>query len=56
MDLDDVEELFAYWRRNPPPAELLAMVAQFIGWKPPEKERSGDLAELLAMFPGGTIK
>jgi hypothetical protein len=32
------------------------MVAAFLGIKPKERKKKGNLDELLAMFPGGMIK
>lgn len=35
MTLFDIEDLYAYWGRHPPPSTLLAILAQLWGWKPP---------------------
>ncbi|MCW2283373.1 hypothetical protein M2323_001213 [Rhodoblastus acidophilus] len=43
----------AYWRENPPPAMLLAMVAAGMGVWRPEKQPEKDLSALRALFPSG---
>ena len=55
MLFDDVLELLDFWKFNPPPADLLRVLAQIKGWKPPEPPKQGDLSDLLAMFPNGVI-
>ena len=41
MTLDEVDDLSAYWRENPPAHEMLQVVAMHLGWKP---ARSGSSA------------
>lgn len=36
--LFDVNDLYAYWRRNPPPGALIGVIAQGLRWKPAEAE------------------
>lgn len=45
-----LEALHAEWKNYPP---LRMMVAAALGHKPPER---GNIADLLQMFPGGTIR
>ena len=52
FDVDFIDDLFDAWEDCPP---LRRMVAGFLGIKPKEKKKRGDLAELLQMFPNGTI-
>jgi hypothetical protein len=56
MTLEEAGELFDYWKEHPPAVDLLRIVAQLQGWKPPAPPERGDLADLIAMFPGGIIK
>jgi hypothetical protein len=56
MLFDEVLELLDFWKLHPPPCDLLSILAQIKGWKPPEPPEEGNLAELLAMFPGGVIR
>jgi len=52
FDVDFLDDLFEAWEDCPP---LRRMIAAFMGIKPKEKP-SKNFAELLAMFPGGTIR
>ncbi len=52
VDAPFLEDLHRAWADAPP---LRKMVAAYLGHKPPAKA-SKNYRELLAMFPGGTIK
>jgi len=46
MTIADVLRQFSYWRRRPPAGDLISIIAQFLGWKPPQPETSqADFAE-----------
>jgi hypothetical protein len=37
LKLSDVDGLFDYWSRNPPPSSLIRFIAMVLGWQPPEE-------------------
>lgn len=47
-----------YWQEVAPPLDV--MIAGFMGFKPKKrpgtKDQTGDLGDLLRMFPGGSIQ
>ena len=57
LTLDEVYELFAYWRMYPP---LRDLVAGFIGFKPnkpvAKPQRSLSIAEIKMRYPDGIIR
>ncbi len=36
ISLPDIWRLFRYWDRHPPPGTLISILAQWVGWKPPQ--------------------
>jgi hypothetical protein len=36
--LDEAQETFAYWERNPPTYQMVSIIAQMLGWKRPVGE------------------
>jgi hypothetical protein len=35
MTMADALRLFKFWTAHPPAGELIRVIAQFVGWKPP---------------------
>jgi len=52
VDVLFLEDLHRAWAQAPP---LRKMVAAYFGYKPPTRA-SKNYGELLALFPGGTIR
>ncbi len=45
-----------YWRENPPPSALLAVIAAGLGvWEPKRRAMHGAVATLRGLFPSGRI-
>jgi hypothetical protein len=68
MDMADVYRLLDFWRLNPPPTDMLQILAMQKGWKRPEPEiapisfeamekRDGNMFKgLRRWFPAGPAK
>ena len=57
MDMADVIDQLEYWRDNPPPGDMTAILAALWGWKPKKATAATAAAtvgrSLMADFPNG---
>lgn len=54
MTLTEVDEIFAYWERDPPAHLIIQTIARLIGWIPRQApSRPPPIAEIAASAPPG---
>lgn len=51
MTLEDAARIFDYWQDNPPTYQLVSIIAQMLGWEPPERRHNGEPPDIPELTP-----